>query len=68
MGRYRRDKVKKFDAVGFRKELRKTKELLGGEIDHLKIKETVDGPVIPPGFSADHQEFLQNLIDKHSGK
>lgn len=68
MGRFRRDKVKRFDAVGFRKELRKIKELLGGEISHLKIKETLDGPVIPDGYSAEHKEFLQNLIDKYSGK
>ena len=67
MGRFRRDKVKAFDAIGFHKELKKIKILMKGELDYIKLSESSLGVKIPEGLSKDHQEFLNNLIEKYSG-
>lgn len=67
MGRFRRDKVKRFDAIGFHKELKKIKLKMKGEIDHIKLSESTLSVSIPEGLSEEHEEFLTNLIAKYSG-
>lgn len=68
MGRFRRDKVKRFDAIGFHKEFKKIKILMKGELDHIKLSESSLGIKIPEGLSEKHREFLLNLVDKYSSK
>ena len=67
MGRFRRDKVKSFDAIGFHKEFKKIKIKMQGELDHIKLSESSLGVTIPSGLSEKHKEFLENLIEKYSG-
>jgi hypothetical protein len=68
MGRFRRDKVKRFDSIGFHKELKKIKLKMKGEIDHINLSESTLSITIPEGLSEKHREFLENLIEKYSGK
>jgi hypothetical protein len=68
MGRFRRDKVKRFDSIGFHKELKKIKIKMKGEIDHIKLSESALSVTIPEGLSELHHEFLTNLIAQYSGK
>ena len=68
MGRFRRDKVKNFDAIGFHKELKKIKIKMKGELDYIKLSESSLGVTIPEGLSELHHEFLTNLIAKYSAK
>jgi len=68
MGRFRRNKVKNFDSIGFHKELKKIKILMKGEIDHINLPESTLSVKIPEGLSKIHHEFLVNLVDKYSGK
>ncbi len=66
MGRFRRNKVKAFDAIGFHKEFKKIKIIMKGELDHIKLSESSLGITFPEGLSKEHQEFLTNLIAKYS--
>jgi len=67
MGRFRREKVKRFDSIGFHKELKKIKILMKGEIDHINLPESTLSVKIPEGLSEKHREFLINLVEKYSG-
>lgn len=67
MGRFRRDKVKAFDAIGFHKEFKKIKILMKGELDYIKLSESSLGIKIPEGLKEDHHDFLTNLLAKYSG-
>jgi hypothetical protein len=67
MGRFRRNKVKNFDSIGFHKELKKIKLKMKGEIDHIILPESTLSVTIPDGLSAQHREFLINLVAKYSG-
>ncbi len=67
MGRFRRNKVKSFDSIGFHKELKKIKIKMKGEIDHINLPESTLSVTIPEGLSERHKEFLTNLIAKYSG-
>jgi len=67
MGRFRRDKVKRFDSIGFHKELKKIKLKMKGELDHIQLPESTLSVTIPDGLSEKHHEFLVNLIAKYSG-
>jgi hypothetical protein len=67
MGRFRRNKVKTFDAIGFHKELKKIKIKMDGELDYIKLSESSLGVEVPEGLSESHHEFLTNLIAKYSG-
>ena len=68
MGRFRRNTVKKFDSIGFHKELKKIKLKMKGELDYIKLSESSLSVTIPEGLSEEHEEFLKNLIAKYSGK
>lgn len=67
MGRFRRNKVKNFDAIGFHKEFKKTKILMKGELDYIKLSESGLGLTIPENIKDEHKEFITNLLDKYSG-
>ena len=67
MGRFRRDKVKRFDSIGFHKELKKIKIKMKGELDYIKLPESTISVTIPDGLSEVHREFLINLVEKYSG-
>ena len=67
MGRFRRNKVKNFDAIGFHKEFKKTKILMKGELDYIKLSESGLGLTVPENIKEEHKEFIKNLIDKYSG-
>jgi len=67
MGRFRRNKVKRFDSIGFHKELKKIKIKMKGEIDHIHLPESTLSVTIPEGLSEIHKEFLINLVAKYSG-
>ena len=67
MGRFRRDKVKRFDAIGFHKELRKMKLQMQGELDHIYIDPSALEVTIPDGLSEEHREFLISLVERFSG-
>ena len=67
MGRFRRNKVKTFDSIGFHKELKKIKLKMKGELDHINLPESTLSVTIPEGLSEVHHEFLENLIAKYSG-
>jgi hypothetical protein len=67
MGRFRRNKVKTFDAIGFHKELKKIKVLMKGELDYIKLSESSLSVTIPEGLTEEHHEFMVNLVAKYSG-
>lgn len=67
MGRFRRDKVKRFDSIGFHKELKKIKLKMQGELDYIQLPESTLSVTIPKGLKKEHEEFLNNLIEKYSG-
>lgn len=66
MGRFRREKVKRFDSIGFHKELKKIKFKMKGEIDHINLPESTLSVTIPEGLSERHHDFLVNLVEKYS--
>lgn len=66
MGRFRRDKVKNFDSIGFHKELKKIKLKMKGELDHINLPESTLSVTIPEGLSEQHTDFLINLVAKYS--
>ena len=67
MGRFRRNKIKNFDSIGFHKELKKIKLLMKGELDYIKLSESTLSVTIPEGLSKEHHEFMVNLVAKYSG-
>lgn len=67
MGRFRRNKVKNFDAIGFHKEFKKIKLKMQGELDYISLSESSLSVTIPKGLSEEHHEFLVNLVAKYSG-